>query len=135
MTNGNDISLGSFLSTTANTRDIDLGASTISVLEGVWTVNGANLTSAFTNSTLLLDDTAGSATLTGGGQAYNIVRSQTATTSEVVDNNSFALLECQPSTTLLVNNGDVLTCDSLIISGTCNPHMQYHLQQPSGSLH
>lgn len=122
ITNGNILSLGSFISSTTNARTIDLGASNVNVLEGIWTIDGTNLTSVFTSSTILLDDTAGSAIIIGGGQTYNIVRSQTATTSEVIDNNSFALLECQPSTTLLINNGDVLTCDSLIISGTCtNP--------------
>ncbi len=119
ITNDNTLSIGSFISSSINNRTIDLGLSTVNVSEGIWTIDGTNLTSTFTGSEILLDDTAGSANFAGGSQDYNIVRSQTATSLEVIGDNNFAILECQPSTSLLIDNGDILACDSLIVSGSC----------------
>jgi alpha-tubulin suppressor-like RCC1 family protein len=117
--NGFTFDLGSFYSTSTATRVLNFDNSTIVIADGVWQVDGTNLTSSFLNSEIQIGNTAGTASFIGGDQDYGILRSTTATTTEITNNNTFDLLEFSPSTILSIGNGDNLSTDSLIASGTC----------------
>lgn len=119
MSNGNQLSLGSFFSNTQSVRNINFENSTLNVLEGFWDVDGTNVTANFTNSIINLENSLGNATFYGGGLTYSTLKSLSATQTQYYDNNTFDLFECPPSSTLEINNGDDLSTDSLRISGTC----------------
>jgi alpha-tubulin suppressor-like RCC1 family protein len=124
VSNGNSLSVASFFSQSTAVRIFDFTNSVINVSSGVWEVFGANLTSTFTGSSILLGNTAGTAQFIGGAQQYDTLRSVSATRTEITDDNLFALLVCPPSTELSINNGDNISVDSLILNGTCGSSAQ-----------
>ena len=118
ISNGYNITLGSFYSTTQAVRNLDFNNSTINVNDGVWDVDGTNVTADLIG-VINLENTLGIATFIGGGLNYGEVYSNSATTTDYYDNNTFFLFECPVSETLRINNGDDLSTDSLRLFGDC----------------
>jgi alpha-tubulin suppressor-like RCC1 family protein len=117
--NSNSLACAQFISNTTNTRTIDISNSTVDVTEGVWNMVGTNVTLTATSSSILLGDLAGVADFTGGALGYDTLRSNTATTLNYFNDNTFKLVEVVPASQLLIDNGDDLSTDSLIIAGDC----------------
>ncbi|PWH86634.1 RCC1 domain-containing protein [Brumimicrobium oceani] len=117
--NKHSLTLGSFFSTLTSPRTFHFDSSLIIVNNGVWDVNGSNLTSSFTGTEIKLGNTANFASFKGGNQIYDEVNSLSASTTSVLDSNSFKLLELQASGSLTINNNALVNADSIVASGTC----------------
>lgn len=117
--NGQDLTCAQF-STGAGLsgRVLDISNSTVTVSNGVWNIAQA-MTLTSTNSTILMGDVAGIANFTGGDADYDTVRTLAATIFNYADDNTFTLVELQPSSTLSIANGDDLETDSLVLYGAC----------------
>lgn len=116
---GFDLTCTQFDATVANTRTLDLSGANVNVTGGTWGVDPTTLTLTSAGSTIFLGDNAGNASFTGGGLAYDTLHSLTATTLSHFDDNSFKLFAIPASSTLEIDNGTVLSTDSLIASGNC----------------
>ncbi len=116
---GINFECGEFLSSSNGTRAIDLTNATINVNLGAWTIDSTNLTWTATGSEIILGNNAGLGAFSGGSLPYGFLRSVSATLLEYDGNNSFGLFELVPSSTFEINNGDTLSTDSLIASGSC----------------
>lgn len=119
VTGGNDVTCLTFSSAVITTRTITITGSIITVNDGFWEIVPTNLTWAAASSEVLLLDNAGLAVFTGGGVAYDTLRSTTATAMNYVNSNTFSLFEIVPSSSLFITVGDDLSTDSLIATGTC----------------
>lgn len=115
----NNITCGEFYSTTTSTRNIDMAGSLISAQEGQWDIDSTNLTWDAAGSEITLGDLAGTANFNGGGLAYDSLVSASATTVNYYDDNTFSYTEFVTSSQLNINNGDMLSTDSLSATGTC----------------
>lgn len=118
--NGNDLTCFEFQSNTTATRTIDMSNATVNVTNGSWVVDGTGVTLDATASLINLSDNAGSAVFEGGTLAYDTIRSLTATTLDYLDNNQSVWFEIVASSQLRINNGDTLSTDTLIASGSCS---------------
>ncbi|MDC0257928.1 hypothetical protein OAK35_04205, partial [Crocinitomicaceae bacterium] len=92
---------------------------TINVTDGNWVVDGTALTFDGNGSLINMGDNAGAATFEGGSVAYDTILSLSATTFDYIDNNDITWFEIVASSQLNINNGDTLSVDTLIASGSC----------------
>jgi len=119
ITNGNDLFCARFESNTTNDREINISNSTLVVSDGDWVVDGTNVTFDATSSLINMGDNAGNANFEGGSLAYDTIVSLSATTFDYADNNTATWFEIVSSSQLNINNGDTLSVDTLIASGSC----------------
>jgi hypothetical protein len=123
-TNGYAWSSNSFSSSNTNTRTINLGASTVSIIttSGSWsfgTTTGLTF-NAGTSTILFTASGAGTRTFTGGGLTYATVKmTGTGGTLLIVGANTFSVaLDIAAPNTLLVTSGTTQTLTNFIAQGT-----------------
>lgn len=116
---GNALSCFEFHSNVATVRTIDVSNATLTITGGFWEIDPTNLTWLAGSSEIILGDNATIAEFHGGGLPYDIVRSNTANEFRCFSDNTFGLLEVVPSSQFKIDNGTVVTMDSLIANGTC----------------
>jgi len=121
--NGFDITCGSFISNTTNTRNLNLDNSQLLIQDGYWEIDSTNLTFSANLSEISLNNTATVATFIGGNQVYDTLISVDALTFNYYDNNSFSYIEFVSSSVLSIENSDTLYADSISMNGTCSSPM------------
>ncbi|HLP95794.1 MAG TPA: HYR domain-containing protein [Saprospiraceae bacterium] len=121
-TQGNAVNTKEFNLIGANTRNLTLGSSKITITNGKWDVQDAtNLTITPGTSEIIVQSEGSSAHFYGGGMTYRDLRFNTASTMNgtLTGNNTFNTLRVLPGVTLSVAAGSTQTTGNLIASGTC----------------
>ena len=94
---------------------------TVDLTGSSWDIQN-NPTLSFTNTTInILNPLA--FLFNGGGMMYNDITSQAATLT-IEGSNVLSVLKLAPFSLLEIENGSILTIDSLAVTGDCNSHTQ-----------
>lgn len=121
-TQGNAVNTKEFNLIGADTRNLTLGSSKITITNGKWDVQDAtNLTITPGTSEIIVQSEGSNAHFYGGGMTYRDLRFNTASTMNgtLTGNNTFNTLRVLPGVTLSVASGSTQTTGNLIASGTC----------------
>jgi hypothetical protein len=121
ISNNKDINTKNFNSTTSNTRSLQLGSSTVTVLNGSW--NPATLTNAQLvegTSTIVMTGTGSSSAFYGNNLTYNNVTFTTTGTlaASLAGSNTFNTLKVEKGLTLSVESANQ-NMNQLVANGTC----------------
>lgn len=106
-TNDQMLRIRNFVSTTAGTRVLNLGASAIEITSFAWNVGGTGLTINAGTSAIYVSTTAsggGAGQFTGGGFTYGTVRTSAGGTHSINSNNTIAALLLYGSNTVAGSN-------------------------------
>ena len=115
---GSTSSIANFYSLGVNIRSINLTNTILSLTGNVWNVSSTNFSILHANGRINLNN-IGTTVFTGGGKNYNELRLNSGPVT-VVNNNHFNLIRSITlGNTININNGDVLSLDSLITPGSC----------------
>lgn len=110
---GTTVTCGNFISTSTNTREIIFDISLIKVQNGIWNINGTNLTMSAEQTYIELEDAFNVAIFNGGGQVYGIVHSMTANQLNMNGNVEFGTLKLTNTTTWNMEAFTTVVFDSL----------------------
>ena len=116
-------SIANFYSLVSVNRTLNLNNAILSLSGTTWNVNSTNLTLTHTNGRINLNN-VGTSVFTGGGKNYNELYINNGPVT-IVNNNHFTLIKSFPlGNTININNGDVLSLDSLFTNGSCGSKTQ-----------
>jgi alpha-tubulin suppressor-like RCC1 family protein len=130
---GSTSSIANFYSLGVNIRSINLTNTILSVTGTVWNVSSTNFSIIHTNGRINLTN-VGTTVFTGGGKNYNELRLNSGPVT-IINNNNFKLLKSIPAGNIInINNGDVLSVDSLFTTGSCSSKTQLKALTAGGQV-
>jgi alpha-tubulin suppressor-like RCC1 family protein len=130
---GSNSTIANFYSLTATPRSINLSNSILTLSGTNWNVNATNFTILHTNGRITLTN-SGTSVFTGGGKNYNELRLNSGPVT-IINNNNFKLLKSIPAGNIInINNGDVLSVDSLFTTGSCSGKTQIKALTAGGQV-
>lgn len=128
---GSTSNIANFYSLASVNRTLNLTNAILSLSGTTWNVNSTNLTLIHSNGRINLNN-VGTSVFTGGGKNYNELHINNGPVT-IVNNNHFALIKSNPiGNTININNGDVLSLDSLFTNGSCGAKTQLKALSASG---